>query len=120
MTVPVRGSVPKIGMGFGYDYAVFDQYAPPRNYSSVIGKIVPDYFELRLVSAMRVGIGNLLGLNVSVRSLLTILQPHIDIGRPPGAPPEIEIIAVALTSIQRSHGAKQSVGSLERNRSVLL
>src|SRR2546428_10355102 len=69
--------------------------------------------------AMDIRIGNFLRLDVSMQVLLSIFEAHGQIGRSPGAPEEMEIIAEALMLIELSHGAEEAILPLRGNRCVL-
>src|SRR5580765_743036 len=71
------------------------------------------------MSAADVSIRNLLRLNVLMQFLLAIFEADGHIGGPLDAPKEIEVIAETLALIDSSHGAKEPVLPLKRNRRVL-
>src|SRR5437762_3555052 len=64
-------------------------------------------------------IRNLLRLNEGMQLLLPILQTHREIGRAPGPPKKIEIIAETLMLIEPGHGAEKTVLPFESNRRIL-
>src|ERR1043166_8576181 len=72
------------------------------------------------MSTVNIRIGNLLGLNKGVQLLLPVLEAHGEIGRPFGAPKEIEIVTKTLMLIEARDCAEHAILSFERNRGILI
>src|SRR5207244_7281949 len=86
---------------------------------TAIEVIVTDHFKFAFVTAMHVGIGNFLPLDVSVQFFLPILETDGEISRSFGPPKEIEIIAKTLMLIELGDGTEKAVLPLESDRCLL-
>jgi hypothetical protein len=70
--------------------------------------------------AVRVGIGDLAGLDESVQFFLPIFEPHAHVRGTPGLPKEIKIIPKTLMLIERRDRAIHPIAALEADRRVNL
>jgi hypothetical protein len=96
-------------MGFRDDPAVFDEQTPPGDHPPVVKVIVPHHFELGFVTAVRLWVKDLLGLNVRMQFFLLIFQAHRQVSGPSRFPEKIEVIPHTFALIELGYRAEKAV-----------
>src|SRR6188472_2954127 len=102
-----------------YDLPVLNNDGPPGGHAPVMLVIVADYLKGAFIGAFDSIVLQFLGLDIGAEILLPVLKPDRDICRPAGAPEEIVVVAVPLSTVHLRYSAEAHPLPLEADHIIV-